>query len=390
MPARFCAHCGTKIVAGAKFCTECGTPVGRAAEAAGRPPGWQMTIAGASVLVVFLGAGLAVWTWILAPGGPRPGPAGPGPRTVAAPAPPPAEQQPAKVEIPAEVKSFIADLTTKAKGKPNDVDAWLKLAQVNGRAAQLDPAYQQDAMGAFEHVLDLEPQNAEALRGLANVHYDRDDHQKAIPLYEKYLALRPDDASARTDLATMYLYSGQAERAIAMYKDVIRDNPSFVQAHYNLAVTYHGQGDDTAALKELDVARGLATEDGVRKQIDDMIASLKAMPPGGTAPVAPTAAATAPPDGTRAPFQGAVEQAFRASPIMGGRIVRFEWTSPSSGRVLVRNFPMEAMPAEVREKFTTRLAQEVRTARESHPVDGAIRLEITDADSGKLMAAVSP
>jgi hypothetical protein len=75
---------------------------------------------------------------------------------------------------------------------------------------------------------------------------------------------------------------------------------------------------------------------------------------------------------------------------MGGRIVRFEWTSPSSGRVLVRNFPMEAMPAEVRDKFTARLAQDVRTARESHPVDGAVRMEITDADSGKLMAAVTP
>src|SRR5205085_875801 len=202
---------------------------------------------------------------------------------------------------------------------------------------------------------------------------DRDDHEKAIPAYEKYLALQPDDLSARTDLATMYLYAGQAERAIATYKDVIRTNPSFLQAHYNLAVTYHGQGNDAAAVDELRIARGLASEEPVRKQIDDMLATLQGMPPSTTG-----AAPAAPSGGTRTPFQSAVETAFRASPIMGSRIVGFEWASPASGKVTVRNFPMQAMPSDVRDKFTARLAQEVRNARQVHPVDGDVRLEIAD------------
>jgi cytochrome c-type biogenesis protein CcmH/NrfG len=383
MPVRFCPQCGTETVPGAKFCTECGGPLAGGAGSAA-PGRWQLTAVGAGVLGFFLCAGLAMWTVILAPTPARPGPGGPRPP---ASAPPPAvdapQPQAKKLDLPEQVKTFIADLATKAKEAPKDGEAWLRLAQVNARAAQLDPSYQPQALEAFEHVLALEPNNPDALRGAANVHYDRNDHRKAIPLYERYLGLRADDASARTDLATMYLYAGDAARAIATYQDVIRSNPSFLQAHYNLAVTYHQQGKQKEALAELEVARGLATEDGVRRQIDDMIASLR-----GTSP--PAAGEAAAPAATRTPFQAAVEEALRGHPIMGPRIARFEWQAPGTGRVLVNNFPMEAMPDEVREKFIGRLGQELRTASGAHPVDGPVRLEVADASSGSVMATAKP
>jgi Flp pilus assembly protein TadD len=386
MPARFCPQCGVKALARARFCAECGAPLdgGDAPAGAGR---WHVTAWGAVVLLGFLTAGLTIWTVILSPAGARPGPGGPSAGRTDHPA---TSGQTAKTEIPAEVKKFVADLAAKAKAQPNDTDTWLKLGQVNARAAQLDPSYQADALAAFQHVVDIDPKNAEALRGLANVHYDREDHKNAIPVYERYLALRPDDASARTDLGTMYLYAGQADRAISTYQDVIKQNPSFLQAHYNLAVAYHGQGNEAGALAELDTARGLATEEPVRKQIDDMIAGLKGQSPHGAPPVDEARAGMPAADGDRSPFQGAVEEAFRAHPIMGGRIVRFEWSAPGSGRVLVREFPMEAMPPTVRDKFTARLADQLRTARDAHPVDGAVRMEIADAGSGKVMATLTP
>ena len=382
MPVRFCPQCGVKALPDARFCSKCGAPFaeGDTALAGGH---WRVTAAGSVVLVLFLGTGLAIWTVILSPAAPRPGPVGPAGSRVTSQAPGTGAGDPAaaraKAELPAEVKTFIADLAAKTKEKPRDVEAWLKLAQVNARAAQLDPTYQADALAAFEHVLSIDPKHIDALRGLANVYYDREDHQKAIPVYERYLALRPDDPSARTDLGTMYLYASQPARAIGTYEEVIKQNPAFLQAHYNLAVTYHGQGNDTGALAELGVARGLATEDGVRKQIDDMIASLKGQPAGEPAG-----------DAKRSPFQGAVEEAFRAHPIMGGRIVRFQWTAPTTGRVLVRNFPMEGMPPEVRDKFTARLEDQLRTARTAHPVDGTIQVDIADAGSGTVMATLSP
>jgi hypothetical protein len=74
---------------------------------------------------------------------------------------------------------------------------------------------------------------------------------------------------------------------------------------------------------------------------------------------------------------------------MGPRIARFEWPAAGSGRVVVENFPMAAMPPAVREKFLARLTDNIRAARQSHPVDGSIKVEIADA-SGSVMATVVP
>src|SRR5262245_64493037 len=155
MPARFCAQCGAKAVAGARYCVQCGTQLG-SATGGGTSGGWQLTLAGSAVLALFLSAGLTVWALILAPSGPRPGPGGAAPSPAAGGPGMVAEGRPnahSKVEIPAEVKTFLADLSAKAKAKPDDVETWLKLDQVNARASQLDPAYQQVAIGSFEHVL---------------------------------------------------------------------------------------------------------------------------------------------------------------------------------------------------------------------------------------------
>jgi hypothetical protein len=381
---RFCPQCGTKAAPGAKFCIECGTALVAGARA--RVSGWRPTPAGSTMLGVFLVGGLAIWTAILSPAPPRPGPgtsaARPGAQGPLASGELPEGHPKTPMPLPTEVKSFISELDAKAQKDPRDLDAWLKLAQVNARASQLDPTYDEPALVAFRHVVELDPKNAEGLRGLANIYYDRNAHKEAIPLYEKYLALRPDDASSRTDLGTMYLYAGDAARSIATYQDVIKRNPSFLQAHYNLAVTYHRDGKDPEALAELQIARGLATEDTVRSQIDEMIVSL-----GGKA--APVETAGAPEQSNRSPFQAAVEEAFRAHPIMGPRIARFDWQDAGSGRVIVENFPMAAMPPAVREKFLAHLSDNVRAALGTHKVDGLVRVEIADT-SGSVMATVTP
>ena len=47
--------------------------------------------------------------------------------------------------------------------------------QVTLRAAQLDETYSPQAVAAFRQVLEIEPNNPEALRGLANAYYDRNE-----------------------------------------------------------------------------------------------------------------------------------------------------------------------------------------------------------------------
>ncbi|HEV7730760.1 MAG TPA: tetratricopeptide repeat protein [Candidatus Binatia bacterium] len=393
MSARFCLQCGTRSVPGAKFCAECGsdlrTGVARAdaAVAQGAQTAWQITTPGISLLGVLLVAGLAIWASILSPEPPKAALGGrasaPSPQAQAAPgggeAPP---QRP--LELPAEVKKFMTELATKAQSAPDDAAAWNRLGQVYYRAAQLDPSYYPKALDAFDHVLQRDPKSKDAIRGKANVFYDRQDHAQAIPLYEQFLVLEPGDPSALTDLATMYLYGGDPPKAIAMYEDVIAKNPTFLQAHYNLAVTYAQLGDNDKALASFKAARALAPDDNVRKQIDDMTARISG---AGGAPTLPAAVADAAP---LTPFQSAVEKDFRGAPIMGERIARIDWSSPTTGRVLVKNFPMDGMPPEVREKFATRLRDSLQAAVKANQPKGDVRMEIADAGAGNVMLTVTP
>ncbi|HLK12608.1 MAG TPA: tetratricopeptide repeat protein [Candidatus Binatia bacterium] len=387
MRARFCPQCGIAAVAGARFCTACGSALD--GSTVGPARGVGVTTAGVVTLAFFLVAGLTIWTLILSPAPPRPGPGAQASRAGAPAAPlatgaaggelPPDHP---KITLPEQAKTLLAQIAAKAKENPEDKDAWLRLAQAYYRAAQLDATYYPEAQDAFQHVIRLAPDDPDALRGLANIHYDRDEYPDAIAAYEKYLEQRPDDLSARTDLGTMYFYAGDATRALTIYRDVLRRDPKFVQAHVNLGVTLHQQGDDAGARTELTTARGLTTDDEVRRRIDTMLGGL-----GGGAPAPEPAAAAGPPP---TPFQSAVEQAFRNHPIMGPKIVRFAWTGPATGRVEMRDFPMDAMPPAVREKFAAHLAEEIRTAQGKYGVTDPVKVDVADAASGTVMATVTP
>ncbi len=422
------------MTAGAKFCSQCGVRLDAAAETAGTAPpagatarsprggrvrgnavggtaspagGWEITTAGLTVFGVLLVSGLGIWTAILSPEPPKPAPGrGPGGAQTAAagqPGAPAGQPGPTAppLELPAEVKTFMADLQQKADAAPKDKDVWLRLGKVYSRAAQLDPSFNPKALAAFEHVLGLDPNDREAMRGKASVFYDQGDHKQGIPLYERYLSLAGDDPSARTDLATMYLAAGDGPKAVATYKEVIAKHPTFLQAPYNLAVTYAQLGDTDAALEWFRKARPLATDDRVRAQIDEMVGRLTGERPpappgagiasgpgaGGAAgtPASPPAASTA-----SSPFQQDVEKRLREAPIMGERIVRVDWNGPGSARVAVQSFPMDGMPEEVRKKFLERLTLEIRSAVKANAPGGDVKVEIADAGAGRVMATVVP
>jgi len=392
MPPRFCPQCGTKASVQAKFCIECGAGLDGTSAVArqSRPRTAGFTVFGGLLLV-----GLGIWAAILTPDPPPPALGGskrPAPPPMAGGAAPPAGQ---KVELPDEIVKLVGDLAAKAAAKPDDLALWTHLGEVYSRTAQFDETYYAKALDAFDHVLARDTKRADAIRGKANVYYDRNEPKRAIPLYERYLALRGDDASVQTDLATMHFYDGDTEKAIGMYQAVLTKDPHFVQAHYNLAAAYHRQGNVAGALEELRTARSLATEDRVKEQIDQMIARLSGQPAPAVEPA--TAPATAPPaatapatDASRTPFQREVETQLRAHQILGPRIVELRWKSAGAVEARMREFPMAQMPPMARQAFDKRVIGYLENARRDHPVEGPVSLTIVDAASGDVMATVAP
>jgi len=298
------------------------------------------------------------------------------------------------VKLPEEVRKRITEFADQAKQKPQDVGTWKSLAEMQFRASQIEASYRSAALESFKHVLELAPNDLDALRGMGNIYYDFEEHPKAIEYYKRYLAQKPDDAEVRTDLGTMYLYSNNFDQAVAEYQTVIAKDPGFFQAYFNLGVAYNEKGEKGKSLEALNKAKSLTTDQTVRDRIDQFLAQISApvSPSVAEAPPATTPSAQVAQvqiDPALSPFQQAVEQVLRGANIMGERINRIEWSSPTEARVLLQNFPMSGMPPQVRAGLVGRLQTKILEAKEAAGVSSAARIELIDLDSQQVMETLN-
>ena len=401
MAAQFCPQCGTKTLPQANFCASCGVTLPGAQPPSpqhhtssaplSRPP----LLPGLTVIGFYLLAGTALWVFILrsqpfptvgatAEGGPARG----GSQNLSQATPP--------VTLPDDVKQRIAEFVEKAKAAPQDADAWRTLADVQFRASQIDASYRSAALSSYQHVLELMPNDLPALRGVGNVYYDFEEYSKAKEYYEKYLALSPEDPNVRTDLGTMYLYTKDTDRAIKEYQTVVDKKPDFFQAYFNLGVAYHEKGDVAKARETLAKAKSLTTDKTIHERVDQVLAQFN----GGTATTlssppssTPTTPSTpAPPvsiDPALSPFQQAIEKIFRTHDIMGPRINTIEWPTPTEARILIQNFPMSAMPPDMRARFLEKFRTLIGEAKTSTGTNGTATVKFIDADTQQLMETLS-
>lgn len=401
MTARFCSHCGTNTVPDARFCASCGTVLSGSGN---NPPAphsiaalssWRTQLPGLTVLASYLLIGSVLWFGVLRTQPfPIVGASADGPPTGGGQELP---QNHPPVKLPEEVRKRITEFADAAKQKPQDVGTWKSLAEMQFRASQIEASYRSAALESFKHVLELAPEDLDALKGIGNIYYDFEEHAKATEYYKRYLALKPDDSGVRTDLGTMYLYSNNFDQAIAEYQTVITKEPGFFQAYFNLGVAYNEKGDKGKSLAALNTAKSLATDQAVRDRIDQFLAQI-------SAPVSPSVAQGAPPsapatlpttvkpvqvDPSLSPFQQAVEQVLRGANILGERINRIEWLSPTEARVLLQNFPMSGMPPQVRAGLVGKLQTKILEAKEAAGVSSAAKIELIDLDSQQLMETLN-
>jgi Flp pilus assembly protein TadD len=434
---RFCPQCGAPIVTGARFCVECGedlaalmaalaesaaaTPPASATEAAtpkATTTASAVSAAGASIMsgaappragqgIVALGPFVAVFGGILVIGVVvtilimRQMPARP---MVQTSAPPPAEgtshtDSPGlppghpTVQIPKQALDFIMQIEQKANAHPNDLAAWDQLGDVTLRAAAFDPSYYPRAANAYAHVLKIDPENLEALRGVGNIDFDQRKFDEAIAAYEHYLSKKPDDPDVRTDLGTMYLSTNNADQAVVQYKKVLAAHPQFFEAAFNLGVAYGQMNQAKDARLALATALKIAPDGEARDRVNQVIASIAGTPAGATANAAVDAAPAAPASGNPVvaggTFQGAMEQMLRDLPIAGPKVQSLQWPSPTKARVLMDNFPMDQMPPFAANKFMTDLKAGIDQVKTAHKVGGPVEVDICDSASGRVMKTVT-
>ncbi len=367
---RYCPGCGVEVVTQAKFCVECGQALGQA-EPSAAPSGVRI---GPAFIVIFAGillVGLAA-VYLLNRGGPRPNL-------------PPGHP---KVELPAEARKLLDDLSREAEAKPNDLNAWNRLGEATFRASMFDPEFLGKSMEAYGRVLKLDPDNLDALRGMGNIHYDRGSYDQAIAAYEHYLKKKPKDPEVLTDLGTMYLYTGNADQAIVQYNKALAEKPDLFEAYFNMGVAYVRMNDQTRARAALDHAIKLAPSDKERDRVKEVIAKMSAESTAATGELA-SAGASSPGSAAATTFEGAIEQMVRGLPNVGPKVKSLEWPSRLKVLVLLEEFPMDQMPPFAMKKFLTDIKTGIAKAKTQYKIDGAVQLDLADAATRKTMESVT-
>jgi Flp pilus assembly protein TadD/ribosomal protein L40E len=388
--AKFCMQCGARLVGDARFCVECGAPATGAKRPQAVAVSWSRY---APVLIVGVVVLVVCGAIVVARLNPKTPPSVPGRGASAAPGA--AGQMPPghpPIAIPDDVKQTIRDMAKKAQAEPDNMQVWKQLAEVQYRAGQVEASYLAEAQLSFEHVLEHEADNADVLRSLGNIAFDREQPDQAIDFYTRYLKLKPDDRNVQTDLATMQLAAGKADEAIAAYEKILAADPTFVQAQFNIGLAYHTAGKTPEAVAALKKARELASDDRSRQQVDRVLARLQ----GGESAPAPVADA-APPNvpepggatGEAGTLQAGVEGFFRTHPIMGPKVDRFEWKGADTVRVVLNDFPMTAMPEFVRQQLEDRIRSQIKEQKAAHKVTQTVQVEIVDDASGQVMDTIT-
>lgn len=325
------------------------------------------------------------------------------------------------IELPQEVVEFLDGLAAAAAKDPTNVEAAQKLARARYRASVINASYRAAAQQSLDSLMKLDPRNDEGMRISASLAYDAGDFPEAAKRFEAFLERNPDDTGALTDLGSALLFQDKPDLAITAYQAALNKDPNFMQAHFNMGIAYQKQGNKDASIASLKRAMESATAPEERQHIENALAEVEGRQPaqlaGGSPPAAsqgavgggqqtgspgaagasaqpntqggmpmpPPAPDRSVPTNASTDFQRQAEKPLITHPIVGPRVVSFEWTGPSSGKVKIADFPMDQMPPFARTKFKSGMAEKLGAIAASTGVSDPVTVEMIDNGSGRVM-----
>ena len=105
------------------------------------------------------------------------------------------------------------------------------------------------AQALFKKALKLDPESAEAYRGLALTYSRTDEFDKAIRELNKAIKIRPGFAEAHNDLGIIYDRMGNFPAAAKSFVQALRFRSNSAEIRNNLALAYFNIGSYAEAIK---------------------------------------------------------------------------------------------------------------------------------------------
>ena len=160
-----------------------------------------------------------------------------------------------KIEAAIEMWRYIANV---AEGVDSQLQAraWFSIGYLyweeDNREAAID---------AYDKVIELEPDAADAYTNRGNAKSALGQHEAALADYDKAIELEPDDAIAYSNRGITKHDLGQYEAALADYDKAIELEPDTASAYTNRGITKRALGQHEAALADYDKAIELEPDD---------------------------------------------------------------------------------------------------------------------------------
>jgi len=114
---------------------------------------------------------------------------------------------------------------------------YVTLAQIHDALGKHDLALQE-----FQHALQLDPRDAEALGGLARSYEQSGRTADAEKTWQESVALRPDYWNSYNKLGAFYDRQGKYAQAIEAYQHALQITPDNAEVYSNLGSAYVDQG----------------------------------------------------------------------------------------------------------------------------------------------------
>ena len=133
----------------------------------------------------------------------------------------------------AGIIASIVLLTILLPGFESDVDRLLIDAKIDFSKGQFE-----NAIARFNHVLEINPQNVNALNGLGNTYLAIEDYDSAKSYFEMVLEINPINLSAFNGLGRTYLAIEDYDNAKLNYEMVLNIDADNVDALNGLGNTY--------------------------------------------------------------------------------------------------------------------------------------------------------